>query len=51
MPTTPDPAPCDQDEQLYECTACGARFCSSDSPTTCQNCDGVLQNLSTPRPQ
>ncbi|WP_345779699.1 rubrerythrin-like domain-containing protein [Haloplanus halobius] len=51
MPTVTDPAPCDPDEKLYECTACGHRLCTADTPTGCPECDGVLQNLSTPRPQ
>ncbi|MFB6102702.1 MAG: rubrerythrin-like domain-containing protein [Haloplanus sp.] len=51
MPTTSDPAPCDQDEQLYECLECGKRLCSSNPPTTCPGCGGVLQNLSRPRPE
>ncbi|WP_425498671.1 rubrerythrin-like domain-containing protein [Haloplanus salilacus] len=51
MPTTPDPAPCDRDEHLFECRSCGKRLCSSDAPPSCPDCDGVLQNLSQPRPQ
>lgn len=51
MPTVPDPAPCDQDEQLYECLECGKRLCSAESLTACPGCDGTLQNLSRPRPE
>jgi len=51
MPTPSDPAPCDQDEQLYECLECGKRLCSEASPTACPGCDGTLQNLSRPRPE
>ncbi|SDZ79045.1 hypothetical protein SAMN04488065_0333 [Haloplanus vescus] len=51
MPTVPDPAPCDQDEQLYECPECGRRLCESTSPTVCPDCDGRLQNLSRPGPE
>jgi uncharacterized protein with PIN domain len=51
MPTTSDPAPCDREEQLYECLECGKRLCSAESLTACPGCDGVLQNLSRPRPE
>jgi len=51
MPTVPDPAPCNQDEQLYECRACGKRLCSAESLRACPGCDGTLQNLSRPRPE
>ncbi|MFD1634008.1 rubrerythrin-like domain-containing protein [Haloplanus ruber] len=51
MPTPSDPAPCDLDEQLYECRECGERLCSASSPSACPECNGVLQNLSRPRPE
>lgn len=51
MPTTSDPAPCNQEEQLYECRNCGKRLCSAESPSSCPGCDGLLQNLSRPRPE
>lgn len=51
MPTSSDPAPCDADEQLYECTACGTRFCSGETITACPECAGTVQNLSRPRPE
>jgi hypothetical protein len=51
MPTPSDPAPYNQDEQLYECLECGKRLCSAESLTGCPGCDGALQNLSRPRPE
>ena len=51
MPTAPDPAPCNQDEQLYECLECGKRLCSAETVTACPGCGGPVQNLSRPRPE
>jgi len=51
MPTPSDPAPCDEDEQLYECPACGKRLCSAENITTCPGCGEMMQNISTPRPE
>ncbi|MFB6184712.1 MAG: rubrerythrin-like domain-containing protein [Haloarculaceae archaeon] len=51
MPTTSDPAPCGEDEQLYECSACGKRLCSSDRVLSCPSCGADMQNLSRPRPE
>jgi len=51
MPIPTDPAPCDPDEQLYECLNCGARLCSAGSPTVCPECDAGLTNISRPRPE
>jgi len=51
MPTPADPAPCDDDEKLYECPACGKRLCSAEKITSCPGCGELMQNLSTPRPE
>jgi hypothetical protein len=51
MPRWSDPAPCDDDEQLFECPSCGKRLCSDLSAVTCDRCDAEMQNLSVPRPQ
>jgi ABC-type ATPase with predicted acetyltransferase domain len=51
MPLWSDPAPCDDDEQLYECTECGTRLCSEVSPTTCEKCGAEIRNISVPRPE
>lgn len=51
MPTPTDPAPCNEDEKLYECIACGKRLCSAEKITSCPGCGETMQNLSTPRPE
>ncbi|MFB6143415.1 MAG: rubrerythrin-like domain-containing protein [Halorientalis sp.] len=50
MPTPPDPAPCDEGEQLYECPECGKRLCTDEHVSACPDCDSQMQNLSRPRP-
>ncbi|MFB6224467.1 MAG: rubrerythrin-like domain-containing protein [Haloarcula sp.] len=51
MPTWSDPAPCDDDEQLFECPDCSKRLCSDRSTVTCGRCDTPMKNLSVPRPE
>jgi DNA-directed RNA polymerase subunit RPC12/RpoP len=51
MPTPSDPAPCDEDEQLYECIECGKRLCSAEKVSLCPGCGARMHNLSKPRPQ
>lgn len=51
MPTWSDPAPCNEDEQLFECAACGTRLCSELSTVSCERCGEEMQNLSVPRPE
>jgi len=51
MPTWSDPAPCDDDEQLFECPDCGKRLCSDLSAVSCDRCETEMQNLSVPRPE
>ena len=51
MPTPSDPAPCAEEEDLYECRDCLTRLCSSQRLTSCPDCGGEMENLSTPRPE
>jgi rubrerythrin len=51
MPTPSDPAPCDDEEQLFECVECGKRLCSAEKITDCPGCGAMMQNLSRPRPE
>jgi rubrerythrin len=51
MPTPSDPAPCEDDEQLFECVKCGKRLCSAEKITSCPGCEAMMQNLSRPRPE
>ncbi|MEF8829153.1 MAG: rubrerythrin-like domain-containing protein [Haloarcula sp.] len=51
MPTWSDPAPCDDDERLFECPECGKRLCSELSTVSCDRCETEMQNLSVPRPE
>jgi len=46
-----DPAPCGDDEQLFECPECGKRLCSPDRVVSCPGCGAEMQNLSVPRPE
>jgi DNA-directed RNA polymerase subunit RPC12/RpoP len=49
MPRFTDPAPCNEGEQLYECTGCGSRFCRGDRVTDCPNCGERVENLTKAR--
>jgi len=49
MPTAPDPAPCAEGEDLYECPACQNRLCSGERVTTCPKCGEDMENLSKSR--
>lgn len=51
MPRWSDPAPCDDEEQLFECPDCGKRLCTGRSTVSCDRCGIEMQNLSVPRPQ
>jgi hypothetical protein len=51
MPRWSDPAPCDDDEQLFECPECGKRLCTEHSTVECGDCGCEMQNLSVPRPE
>ena len=51
MPTWSDPAPCDDEERLFECPECGKRLCSDRSAERCGRCEVEMQNLSVPRPE
>jgi len=50
MPRWTDPAPCEDDEQLFECPECGTRVCTTESPVAC-DCGAQMRNLSVPRPE
>lgn len=49
MPTSTDPAPCAEGEDLYECQDCLSRFCSNERIMSCPQCEGRVENLSKPR--
>ena len=49
MPVSTDPAPCGEDEKLYECQDCLTRLCSADRVMSCPQCGGEMENLSKPR--